>query len=93
IDEIHTPDSSRYWLAESYDAQREPENYDKEFLRKWYAAQGYRGEGTPPTMPDDFRAQVAARYIGAYEKLTGETFIPAATPAAERLAQTLGDKI
>ncbi len=89
IDEIHTPDSSRYWLAESWGAGQEPENYDKEFLRKWYAAQGYRGEGQPPTMPDDFRAQVAARYIGAYEKLTGETFAPAETPALARLARNL----
>lgn len=90
IDEIHTPDSSRYWLADSWGKGQEPENYDKEFLRKWYAAQGYRGEGQPPTMPDEFRAQVAARYIGNYEKLTGETFVPAATPATERMAQVLG---
>ena len=49
IDEVHTPDSSRFWLAESYerrfDAGEEPENYDKEFLRLDYAAQGYRGDG------------------------------------------------
>jgi phosphoribosylaminoimidazole-succinocarboxamide synthase len=94
IDEIHTPDSSRYWLAESWgNADQEPENYDKEFLRKWYAAQGYRGEGTPPIMPDEFRAQVAARYIGAYERLTGQTFVPAATPAEERIANILRDEI
>ncbi len=90
IDEIHTPDSSRYWIAGSRQPDGEPENFDKEFLRRWYAAQGYRGEGTPPVMPDDFRAQVAARYIGAYEKLTGRRFTPAGTPAAPRIAQSLG---
>ncbi|MGB5059697.1 MAG: phosphoribosylaminoimidazolesuccinocarboxamide synthase, partial [Candidatus Promineifilaceae bacterium] len=75
IDEIHTPDSSRYWVADSYRPGAEPENFDKEFMRKWYAAQGYRGDGAPPAMPDDFIAQVAARYIAAYEKLTGEDFM------------------
>jgi phosphoribosylaminoimidazole-succinocarboxamide synthase len=89
IDEIHTPDSSRYWVAESYDAGREPRNFDKEFLREWFAAQGYRGDGQPPHMPDDFIAQVAARYIGAYERLTGCAFEPAAQPAQARIAQSL----
>ncbi|MCB8982550.1 MAG: phosphoribosylaminoimidazolesuccinocarboxamide synthase [Ardenticatenaceae bacterium] len=89
IDEIHTPDSSRYWLAESYQPGTEPENFDKEFLRKWYAAQGYRGDGTPPTMPDDFIAWVAARYIAAYEKLTGESFTPGERPVIERIKQNL----
>ncbi|MCA9872198.1 MAG: phosphoribosylaminoimidazolesuccinocarboxamide synthase [Anaerolineales bacterium] len=89
IDEIHTPDSSRYWLAESYQPGTEPENFDKEFLRKWYAAQGYRGDGTPPTMPDDFIVRVAARYIAAYEKLTGESFTPGERPVIERIKQNL----
>ena len=90
IDEIHTPDSSRYWVAETWGGEAEPENYDKEFLRKWYAAQGYRGEGEPPTMPEAFRAQVAARYIGAYERLTGRTFVPAPQPALARIGRALG---
>ena len=90
IDEIHTPDSSRYWTAASYAANpAAPENFDKEFLREWFAAQGYRGDGPPPSMPDDFVAQVAARYIGAYEQLTGQTFVPGAQPAAERIAKSL----
>ncbi|MEP7286042.1 MAG: phosphoribosylaminoimidazolesuccinocarboxamide synthase [Chloroflexota bacterium] len=89
IDEIHTPDSSRYWLTGSYEADGEPENFDKEFLRRWFIQQGYRGEGVPPAMPPDFQAQVAARYIAAYEKLTGKPFAPAATPANERIVQTL----
>ena len=89
IDEIHTPDSSRYWIAESYDQGREPQNFDKEFLREWFAAQGYRGDGQPPSMPDDFIAQVAARYIGAYERLSGCTFAPAEQPARQRIARNL----
>ncbi len=87
IDEIHTPDSSRYWLADSHGD--EPENYDKEFMRKWYAAQGYRGDGTPPTMPPGFIAQIAARYLATYEKLTGTTFAPGAQPAVERIRENL----
>ena len=94
IDEVHTPDSSRYWVAEGYAAAtangQEPENFDKEFLRRWFVSQGYRGEGVPPAMPPEFVAQVAARYIAAYERLTGQTFVPGAQPAARRIAAALG---
>ncbi len=89
IDEVHTPDSSRYWTAESVESGREPEHLDKEFLRKWFAAQGYRGDGTPPPMPAEFVAQVAARYIDAYERLTGSAVEPAPTPAAPRISAAL----
>lgn len=96
IDEIHTPDSSRYWLADPRAvaavpavSPAEPENYDKEFMRQWYAAQNYRGDGTPPTMPPDLIAQIAARYLTTYEKLTGTIFTPGAQPAAERIRQNL----
>ncbi|MCX7669290.1 MAG: phosphoribosylaminoimidazolesuccinocarboxamide synthase [Anaerolineae bacterium] len=95
IDEVHTPDSSRFWVAESYAATRgtdqEPESFDKEFLRLWFVAHGYRGEGVPPAMPADFIAQVAQRYIAAYERLTGQTFVPGAQPAAERIARALAE--
>jgi phosphoribosylaminoimidazole-succinocarboxamide synthase len=91
IDEIHTPDSSRYWTAESVQpgTDREPENVDKEFLRRWFAAQGYRGEGVPPMMPPEFVAAVAARYIETYEKLTGADFVPAEQPASARIRRAL----
>lgn len=91
IDELHTPDSSRFWTLESYTATagREPHNFDKEFLRAWFAEQGYRGEGTPPSMPPDFVAQVAARYIAACEQITGEAFQPGEQPVAERVARAL----
>lgn len=93
IDEVHTPDSSRFWVAEGYETAREtgaePENFDKEFLRMWFVGQGYRGEGQPPAMPPDFVVQVAQRYIAAYERLTGQTFIPGSQPAAERIRAAL----
>ncbi len=96
IDEIHTPDSSRYWLAEPPAAAGvpavppvEPENYDKEFMRQWYAAQGYRGDGTPPTMPPDLIAQIAARYLTTFEKLTNQSFSPGETPVLERIRKNL----
>jgi phosphoribosylaminoimidazole-succinocarboxamide synthase len=90
IDEVHTPDSSRYWILESYEQTPDkPESLDKEFLREWFVAQGYRGEGVIPTMPDEFRVEVAERYINVYEQLTGQTFIPGSMPIAERILGVL----
>lgn len=88
IDEIHTPDSSRYWTKASYETGN-PENYSKEFLREWFKAQDYTGDGIAPTMPDDFIAQVAERYISVYEMLTGQDFIPAEQPATQRISKNL----
>lgn len=89
IDEMHTPDSSRFWdgttIEERAVAGLEPENLDKEFLRLHFAARGYRGEGAPPPLDGDFAVQVAQRYIGAYERITGQDFVPAAQPASERI--------
>jgi phosphoribosylaminoimidazole-succinocarboxamide synthase len=89
IDEVHTPDSSRFWVAETYQgrvaAGEEPENFDKEFLRLWYAERGYRGDGEPPEATEELIAQVSRRYIACYEKLTGQTFVPGAYPVEERL--------
>ena len=90
IDEVHTPDSSRYWEAHSYQQNpNQPENVDKEFLREWFVAQGYTGEGLIPTMPDEFRVQVAEKYIQVYEKLTGQTFIPGDVPISKRILGVL----
>lgn len=89
IDEVHTPDSSRYWMLESYGQGSEPKNFDKEFLREWFVAQGFRGDGTPPTLPPEVIAHVAKRYIDAYERLTGNAFIPGELPAAERIERKL----
>ena len=95
IDEIHTPDSSRYWIANTYERgdetslRREPENFDKETLRMWFVEQGYRGEGTPPQMPDEFVAAMAERYITTYELLTGQIFVPGDLPAGKRIARNV----
>lgn len=84
IDEIHTPDSSRFWVAKSYKEKfargEEPENYDKEFFRKWYVARGYRGEGKPPRMTKYLQMKTAERYISIYEKITGRKFQPVKYP-------------
>ena len=93
IDEVHTPDSSRFWLAASYEERvgrgQEPENFDKEFLRLWYAGQGYRGSGEPPEATEDLIVQVAQRYTRLYETLTSHAFEPAAYPAGPRIARVL----
>jgi phosphoribosylaminoimidazole-succinocarboxamide synthase len=90
IDEVHTPDSSRYWVIESYERDSSnPESFDKEFLRLWFAERGYKGDGVPPSMPAEFIAQVAVRYIAAYERLTGLEFKPGATPVNKRILERL----
>ena len=93
IDEIHTPDSSRFWKADTYAAQiargAEPENFDKEFVRIEYAAKGYRGDGEIPAMPASLWAAVSQRYIQIYEMLTGNVFVPGEYPAGARLEANL----
>jgi phosphoribosylaminoimidazole-succinocarboxamide synthase len=93
IDEVHTPDSSRFWRADTYAerhaAGEEPENFDKEFVRLYYAAQGYLGDGDPFPMPPDLVVQAAARYISTYEMITGNTFAPGEVPAAPRITRTM----
>ncbi len=93
IDEVHTPDSSRFWIAETYEQRiaqgAEPDNFDKEFLRLWYAERGYRGDGEPPAATDDLIVQVSQRYIACYEKLTGQVFEPGAYPAGPRVVEAL----
>ncbi len=80
IDEIHTPDSSRYWVKKTY-KQRfkkglEPQSYDKEPLRIWFKEQGYKGEGRIPKMPPGFLAKMSSLYMSIYEKITGKIFTP-----------------
>jgi phosphoribosylaminoimidazole-succinocarboxamide synthase len=76
IDEIHTPDSSRFWVKDTYkerfSAGLEPENFDKEFMRLWYVRKGYKGDGKAPKMPESFVKKVSKRYTDIFEKLTGE---------------------
>lgn len=93
IDEVHTPDSSRFWKADSYASRfaagEEPENFDKEFVRIAYAEKGYRGDGEIPSMPADLWAAASQRYITIYEMLTGQTFAPGAYPVEQRLVENL----
>ena len=93
IDEIHTPDSSRFWKAgtypERFSAGEEPENFDKEFVRLAYSRLNYRGDGTPPVMPDTLWVSASQRYIQIYEMLTGQPFIPGDYPVGPRLAANL----
>lgn len=94
IDEIHTPDSSRFWIAETYEERlkngKEPDNFDKEFLRLRYAKElGYTGEGEPPEMPEDLIVALAKRYIGVYQKITGENFQAYKYPIEERVEKNV----
>jgi len=82
IDEVHTPDSSRYFYLEPYEKQLKEGNpqqqLSKEFVREWLMKQSFRGQDgqLPPALPDDFRAQVSERYIELFEKVSGLTFSP-----------------
>ncbi|MCG3209170.1 MAG: Phosphoribosylaminoimidazole-succinocarboxamide synthase [Anaerolineae bacterium] len=93
IDEVHTPDSSRFWKADSYEARlaagNEPENFDKEFIRLWYAEQGYRGDGEPPAWNTDLAVRASQRYQQVFEMLTGQEFAPGVYPAGERIKAAL----
>ena len=93
IDEVHTPDSSRFWKAETYaqsfEQGEEPENFDKEFVRLAYADLGYRGDGTPPALPDNLWVAASQRYITIYEMLTGQAFHPGVYPVEPRLELNL----
>ncbi len=94
-DEIHTPDSSRYWYADSYETAlsegSNPKSFDKEYVRRWLVEErGYRGEGPIPEIPVEVRCEAAARYIEAYEAVTGSTFEPNAEPPEARIRRNLG---
>jgi phosphoribosylaminoimidazole-succinocarboxamide synthase len=93
IDEVHTPDSSRFWKADTYESRfaagEDPENFDKEFVRIAYADKGYRGDGEIPSMPDELWVSASQRYIQIYEMLTGRAFEAGAYPIEERLLMNL----
>lgn len=106
IDEIHTPDSSRFWIKKTYKKRFskgfEPENFDKEFLRIWFKEQGYLGDpstgsgqaGKPPKMPDDFITKVSQRYQAIFEKITGKNFkVDRSIPVKQRIKNNLNSLI
>lgn len=93
IDEVHTPDSSRYWEASTYESRlsagEEPQSLDKEIIRRAYADLGYRGEGTPPILAASVWSSVAAGYRSAYNRLTGSPLDTPAGELAERIQRAL----
>lgn len=93
IDEIHTPDSSRFWFADTYDdlfrQGKEQRKIDKEYVRKWLADRGFMGNGPVPPIPDEIRVEAARRYIEAYERVTGQRFHAVAGNPAERIRKSL----
>jgi phosphoribosylaminoimidazole-succinocarboxamide synthase len=96
IDEIHTPDSSRFWMASTYEERfargEDPEPLDKDFVRRHFTNLGYRGDGPPPELPDDVRIGAAQRYVEAYERITSEPFVPNVEEPVARIAKNLGLK-
>ncbi len=96
MDEIHTPDSSRFFHLEGYEEQvakgDEPYQLSKEFVRQWLIEHDFMGQaGTPPPdLPDDFRLQITSRYMDLYETMTGEKLQdPGDEPIAERIEKNL----
>lgn len=94
-DEIHTPDSSRYWYRDTYEQAmsqgRDPQALDKEYVRRWLAEeQNYLGDGDPPALTDEVRCEAARRYIEAYERITGTDFVPDLEAPETRIRRNLG---
>jgi len=94
IDEIHTADSSRYWIADAYEerfAKGEPQAMlDKENIRQWLIGQGYMGDGPIPDFPDDVRLDLAEVYCRLHERLLGKPFVPPTERVTETLYAALG---
>lgn len=93
IDEIHTPDSSRYWVKDEYDSRfnnrKSQKMLDKENIRQWLIERGFKGEGTPPELTSDIRILLAEKYIELYKTLLGKEFIPSVGDVAERISKNL----
>ncbi len=74
IDEVFTPDSSRFWPADQYQPGRGQPSFDKQFVRDWLLQSGWDRNSTPPALPDDVVMKTREKYIEAYERITGRTF-------------------
>jgi phosphoribosylaminoimidazole-succinocarboxamide synthase len=92
-DEIHTLDSSRFWLAHSYEASLEqgaaPEMLDKEPIRRWLMDRGFKGEGDPPPIGEEYRAELMRHYVHSFELITGSSFSPDLESPARRIERNL----
>ncbi|MBI4440164.1 phosphoribosylaminoimidazolesuccinocarboxamide synthase [Candidatus Woesearchaeota archaeon] len=94
IDEMHTPDSSRFWMQASYEELfgrgQEQRPLDKEYVRRYLADKGFLGEGDIPEIPNDVKIEAAKRYIIAYEKITGKQFAADNSDIPGRIRNNLG---
>ena len=97
VDELHTPDSSRYWYADTYDdlfrRGARQRKLDKEYLRQWLMDHGYMGNGKPPAIPPEVRLEVCRRYAQAFHLICGRDFQSTAGTAANEAALVLGAPI
>ena len=97
IDEIHTPDSSRFWIRNTYEDRfargDEPDKLDKEYVREWLADRGFRGEGPVPDIPNEVRIEAARRYITAYEMITARSFEARNEDVLQRITHRLRNPI
>ncbi len=93
MDEVHTPDGSRFWIKDTYQERfekgEEPENFDKEFIRLWYAQRIDPYKDKIPAMPQDLVVAASKRYIEIYERLTGKKFNVFAYPIEDRIRENL----
>lgn len=93
IDEMHTPDSSRFWIKDTYDELfskgEEPQKLDKEYVRQYLAKRGFVGEGKIPQIPDDVKVEASRRYIQAYEMITGREFNAEVGDVTQRVRKNL----
>ena len=93
IDEIHTPDSSRYWVAKEYESRfsngESQLMLDKENIRQWLIEKGFSGEGVPPELSEEIRITLAERYVELYRTLTGKQFDPEVGDVKSRIIKNL----
>ena len=94
IDEVHTPDSSRYWYADDYEERfskgQDPRSLDKEYLRRYLRDElGFTGHGEPPALPDEVVVEAASRYLNLYHEVTGKTLTPDTSDPLPRIREHL----
>lgn len=92
-DEIHTLDCSRFWVGDTYEERlrrgEAPEMLDKEPIRRWLMERGFTGEGAPPFIPDEYRAELVSHYVRSYERVTGEPCVLNTESPHERIERNL----